>query len=113
MTIARMGWASLSNTREAKASPLDGSANLFTGITALCKARSNCAGTGRNDRHAFAKDNAAEHGFNRWTINGKAYPMPANDPRHFHLTKASVTGCACATPATIFIPFIFIGTVSN
>ena len=23
----------------------------------------------------FAKDNAAEEGFNRWTINGKAYPM--------------------------------------
>jgi FtsP/CotA-like multicopper oxidase with cupredoxin domain len=23
----------------------------------------------------FAKDNAAEEGFNRWTINGAAYPM--------------------------------------
>ncbi len=23
----------------------------------------------------FAKDNAAEDGFNRWTINGVAYPM--------------------------------------
>ena len=23
----------------------------------------------------FAKDNAAEEGFNRWTINGVAYPM--------------------------------------
>ena len=34
----------------------------------------------------FAKDNAAEAGFNRWTINGVAYPM-SNDmtPASFHL----------------------------
>jgi len=32
----------------------------------------------------FAKDNAAEEGFNRWTINGVAFPMDQrNDPRLF------------------------------
>ena len=32
----------------------------------------------------FAKDNAAEEGFNRWTINGVAYPMTqASHPRRF------------------------------
>ncbi|HTS12200.1 MAG TPA: multicopper oxidase domain-containing protein [Candidatus Limnocylindrales bacterium] len=34
----------------------------------------------------FAKDNAAEEGFNRWTINGAAYPMTENMvPASFHL----------------------------
>jgi FtsP/CotA-like multicopper oxidase with cupredoxin domain len=36
----------------------------------------------------FAKDNAAEEGFNRWTINGVAYPM-SGDPAAaaFHLKQ--------------------------
>jgi len=36
----------------------------------------------------FAKDNAAEEGFNRWTINGVSYPM-SNDmaPASFHLKQ--------------------------
>lgn len=36
----------------------------------------------------FAKDNAAEEGFNRWTINGTAYPM-TNEmiPASFHLRE--------------------------
>ena len=36
----------------------------------------------------FAKDNAADEGFNRWTINGVAYPM-ANEmvPAAFHLKE--------------------------
>jgi FtsP/CotA-like multicopper oxidase with cupredoxin domain len=36
----------------------------------------------------FAKDNAAEEGFNRWTINGVAYPM-RNEmaPAAFHLKQ--------------------------
>jgi FtsP/CotA-like multicopper oxidase with cupredoxin domain len=34
----------------------------------------------------FAKDNAAEEGFNRWTINGAAYPMTQEPaPAAFHL----------------------------
>lgn len=36
----------------------------------------------------FAKDNAAEHGFNRWTINGRAYPMRSEKiPAAFHLRE--------------------------
>ncbi len=37
---------------------------------------------------AFAKDNAAEKGFNRWTINGVAYPMTQSiAPASFHLRE--------------------------
>lgn len=36
----------------------------------------------------FAKDNAAEGGFNRWTINGTAYPMvQGSAPASFHLKQ--------------------------
>ena len=36
----------------------------------------------------FAKDNAAEEGFNRWTINGAAYPMTGEvQPARFHLKE--------------------------
>ena len=36
----------------------------------------------------FAKDNAAEEGFNRWTINGAAYPMSQGIvPASFHLKQ--------------------------
>jgi FtsP/CotA-like multicopper oxidase with cupredoxin domain len=36
----------------------------------------------------FAKDNAAEEGFNRWTINGLAYPMTSSvQPATFHLKE--------------------------
>jgi FtsP/CotA-like multicopper oxidase with cupredoxin domain len=36
----------------------------------------------------FAKDNAAEEGFNRWTINGLAYPMSGEPaPATFHLKQ--------------------------
>jgi FtsP/CotA-like multicopper oxidase with cupredoxin domain len=36
----------------------------------------------------FAKENAAERGFNRWTINGVAYPMSnAMAPASFHLKQ--------------------------
>jgi FtsP/CotA-like multicopper oxidase with cupredoxin domain len=36
----------------------------------------------------FEKHNAAEEGFNRWTINGKAYPMTGEiQPASFHLTR--------------------------
>src|SRR5438046_9525242 len=37
---------------------------------------------------SFAKDNAAEEGFNRWTINGVAYHMSAEMiPASFHLKQ--------------------------
>jgi FtsP/CotA-like multicopper oxidase with cupredoxin domain len=36
----------------------------------------------------FAKDNAAEEGFNRWTMNGVAYPMTSKAvPPAFHLRQ--------------------------
>lgn len=36
----------------------------------------------------FAKDNTADEGFNRWTINGAAYPMTQGDaPASFHLKQ--------------------------
>ena len=36
----------------------------------------------------FAKENAAEEGFNRWTINGSAYPMTGEPaPASFHLKQ--------------------------
>src|SRR6266487_603318 len=36
----------------------------------------------------FAKDNAAEEGFNRWTINGVAFPMTGETtPASFHLEQ--------------------------
>jgi FtsP/CotA-like multicopper oxidase with cupredoxin domain len=36
----------------------------------------------------FAKENAAEAGFNRWTINGVAYPMTSSmEPATFHLKE--------------------------
>ena len=36
----------------------------------------------------FAKDNAAEEGFNRWTINGVSYPMTGEmTPAAFHLQQ--------------------------
>jgi FtsP/CotA-like multicopper oxidase with cupredoxin domain len=37
---------------------------------------------------AFAKENAAEEGFNRWTINGTSYPMTGEIvPASFHLKQ--------------------------
>jgi FtsP/CotA-like multicopper oxidase with cupredoxin domain len=35
----------------------------------------------------FAKDNAAEEGFNRWTINGNAFPMSGGVAPAFHLRE--------------------------
>jgi FtsP/CotA-like multicopper oxidase with cupredoxin domain len=36
----------------------------------------------------FAKDNASEEGFNRWTINGVPYPMTSSiEPATFHLNE--------------------------
>src|SRR5256884_2438904 len=53
----------------------------------------------------FAKDNAAEEGFNRWTINGVAFAM-SNEmvPASFHCSKASVTAFECAMPVMTSIP---------
>jgi FtsP/CotA-like multicopper oxidase with cupredoxin domain len=59
----------------------------------------------------FEKQNAVLDGFNQWTINGEAYPMDQMMAKpSFHLREGSGIASACATPATIFTPFIFTGT---
>ena len=52
------------------------------------KARETAATPDQTFEMIFEKDNAAEEGFNRWTINGVAYPM-ANEmaPASFHLKE--------------------------
>ena len=61
----------------------------------------------------FAKDNAADEGFNRWTINGVAFSMDNMSARSFHLQQGSATASACATPATTSIPSISTATASS
>ena len=52
------------------------------------KAGASASEPDENFDMTFAKDNASEEGFNRWTINGVAYPM-SNDmaPASFHLRQ--------------------------
>jgi FtsP/CotA-like multicopper oxidase with cupredoxin domain len=82
----------------------------------------------------FAKENAAEEGFNRWTINGAAYPMseqpvPASfhlkqgkryrlrmrnasddiHPIHLHRHSFELTGWAGSTGAGIFKDVLMLG----
>jgi FtsP/CotA-like multicopper oxidase with cupredoxin domain len=66
----------------------------------------------------FAKDNAALDGFNRWTINGTAYPISSQmssepGPVSFHLTKGKRYRIRMRMPVTTSIRFIFTGTVSS
>jgi hypothetical protein len=73
------------------------------------------AAAGRPDQvfdMTFAKQNAAEGGFNRWTINGVAF---AEDHMHpsFACRRANCTGCACVTRATTFTRSTCIATVLN
>lgn len=52
----------------------------------FAKAGATAAAPDETIEMTFAKDNAAEEGFNRWTINGTAYPMTqAMVPAIFHL----------------------------
>ena len=54
----------------------------------FAKANATAAPPDETLQMTFAKDNAAEEGFNRWTINGVAYPMTqAVAPAMFHLNK--------------------------
>jgi FtsP/CotA-like multicopper oxidase with cupredoxin domain len=60
----------------------------------------------------FAKENATEAGFNRWTINGSAYPMSQGTaPASFHLKQGSATAYGCGTRAMTSIRSICIVTV--
>ena len=54
----------------------------------FAKAGSNTSPADETFDMTFAKDNAAEEGFNRWTINGVAYPMAGEPaPATFHLQQ--------------------------
>ena len=57
--------------------------------TRFAKAGASASAPDETFEMSFAKDNAAEEGFNRWTINGVAYPM-TNEmaPASFHLKQA-------------------------
>ncbi len=54
----------------------------------FAKAGAPTASVDQTVEMTFAKDNAAEQGFNRWTINGVAYPMTGESvPAAFHLRQ--------------------------
>lgn len=54
----------------------------------FAKAGAKAAEPDQTFEMTFAKENAAEEGFNRWTINGVAYPMTGESaPAAFHLTQ--------------------------
>ena len=54
----------------------------------FAKAGAKAAPPDQTFEMTFAKDNAAEAGFNRWTINGVAYPMTGETaPAAFHLSE--------------------------
>ena len=56
--------------------------------TRFAKAGTSAAPPDQTIEMTFAKDNAAEEGFNRWTINGVSYPMIAAPvPAAFHLKQ--------------------------
>jgi len=54
----------------------------------FAKAGAKAAEPDQTFEMTFAKENAAEEGFNRWTINSVAYPMTGESaPAAFHLTQ--------------------------
>jgi FtsP/CotA-like multicopper oxidase with cupredoxin domain len=56
--------------------------------TLFSKANATAAAPDETISMTFAKDNAAMEGFNRWTINGMAYPMSQGVlPASFHLKQ--------------------------
>ena len=56
--------------------------------TRFGKTDTNAAAPDQTFEMTFAKDNAAEEGFNRWTINGVAHPMTQGIvPASFHLKE--------------------------
>ena len=88
MTIAGMAWASLSNMPAATASPNGCSAAVSVELFAFRQAGASAPAPDETFEMTFAKDNAAEEGFNRWTINGNAYPMSSEiTPAAFHLKQ--------------------------
>jgi FtsP/CotA-like multicopper oxidase with cupredoxin domain len=58
----------------------------------------------------FEKQNAAEEGFNRWTINGVAYPMAnAMAPASFHRHSFELTSLAGTPTAGILKDVVMVG----
>ena len=55
--------------------------------TRFAKAGAMAAAPDETFEMFIAKDNAAEEGFNRWTINGTAFPMSGVQPVAFHLRQ--------------------------
>lgn len=72
---------------------MDGAAAFSMELWALREVRRHCGPPDEIFEMTFAKDNAAEEGFNRWTINGKAFPMTGEMnageivPASFHLRQ--------------------------
>jgi FtsP/CotA-like multicopper oxidase with cupredoxin domain len=60
----------------------------------------------------FAKENAAEEGFNRWTINENAFPMSSGvAPASFHLREGRRYRIRMRNASDDIIRFICTGTV--
>jgi FtsP/CotA-like multicopper oxidase with cupredoxin domain len=57
-------------------------------LLTFCETWREAPGSDETIEMTFAKDNAAEEGCNRWTINGAAYPMSGEPaPPTFHLKQ--------------------------
>ncbi len=56
----------------------------------------------------FVKDNAAEDGFNRWTINGEAYPM-SGQPIHLHRHSFELTSLSGKLRSGILKDVVMLG----
>jgi FtsP/CotA-like multicopper oxidase with cupredoxin domain len=87
MMIAGTAWAVSLNTLVAADNRNGSPLRRFTGTTRVSR-RSVQLRLHRTRQSIFAKDNAAEEGFNRWTINGVAFPMSDEMiPASFHLKQ--------------------------
>lgn len=86
MTIAATAWESSLNMPEQKGKAQWIAPPPFHWKYALfAKSGASAALPDDTFEMIFAKDNAAEKGFNRWTINGMSYPMNGRPmPTSFH-----------------------------
>src|SRR6266581_3243598 len=83
-------WALSSSTQAARAKRNGFAPPPFKwNYTRFAKASATAPPPDETFDMTFAKENAAEEGFNRWTINGVAYPMTDDMvPASFHLKQA-------------------------
>ena len=89
MTIVGMEWGSSSNIPVARAKANGFRRARISGTICVSPSRLRLApAPDETFEMTFAKDNAAEEGFNRWSINGNAYPMTGQvTPAAFHLKQ--------------------------